>query len=99
MTAQRREDLMRISGMGGGVTRNLSITGKGSEVSSMSDNEVMSLMVRHHKEIRKMQIIEQRATRRQEYRHIRREYQSVKDKLRSSVNTTAKIRDYHSRLM
>jgi hypothetical protein len=98
VTAQRREDLLKFSStMVGG--KRFSITGMGSEVRNLSDNEVMNLMVRHHKEMRKMQVIEQRAARRQNYHVIRQEFNSVKDKLRSSQNTTAKIRDYHARLM
>lgn len=98
VTAQRREDLLRFctTNVGG---KQYSITGRSAEVRNLSDYEVMNLMVRHHKEMRKMQVIEQRAARRQDYRVIRMEFNSVKDKLRSSQNTTAKIRDYHARLM
>ncbi|CAE7433142.1 Znf622 [Symbiodinium microadriaticum] len=99
ITAQRREDLVRAAALNVGGFRHLTIVGHVSELKNMSDHEVMNLMVRHHKEMRKMQMIEQRATRKQDYRANRMAFQSVKDKLRSSVNTTAKIRDYHGMLM
>ena len=99
VTAQRREDLLRAAAMNVGGYRHLTVVNHSAELRQMSDHEVMNLMVRHHKEMRKMQMIEQRAKRKQDYRVNRMAFQSVKDKLRSSINTTAKIRDYHGMLM
>ena len=41
----------------------------------------------------------ERAQRKVKFREQRKEYASVRDKLRAKENTTMKIRDYHSMLM
>lgn len=100
VAAQRREGLLRARmtpDMLGIADQKGPLTS--SALRSLSETEVMSLIVRQHKELRKMQQIEQRAAQRKEYRHKMREYMSTKDKLRSSINTTDKIRDYHGMLM
>jgi pre-60S factor REI1 len=71
----------------------------GMDLRRLSDTEIMSLLVKKHKEMRRMQQIEQRAQRRQEDRYRRAEYLSVKDQLRARINVTDKIRDYHGMLM
>jgi pre-60S factor REI1 len=71
----------------------------GMDLRRLSDTEIMSLLIKKHKEMRRMQQIEQRAQRRQEYRYHRAEYLSVKDQLRARINVTDKIRDYHGMLM
>jgi pre-60S factor REI1 len=94
--ALQREELLRLgyqarAGAGGGVT--------GEEVANMSDAEVMNRLVKYHKSVRRGMIMEQRARQKSDFMAMKMEYKSTKDKLRSSENTTAKIRDYHSRLM
>lgn len=69
-----------------------------SDVADLSDTQVMTMLVRMQKDIRRGQVVEQRAIQRQNFRDQRREFKSTKDKLRSSENTTAKIRDYHGLL-
>ena len=68
------------------------------DVNNLSDTEVMSRLVKYQKEVRKGMQIEQRSKQRADFIAQRREYKSTKDKLRSSENTTAKIRDYHKLL-
>jgi len=61
--------------------------------------KVMALLVKHHKEIRRGNMIAQRASYRDEMLAKRREIRSKTSALRSSETTTAKIRDYHGMLM
>lgn len=95
----RKEELLKLYKSGGFATQTI-INGKvhNQAITSMSDAEVMSLIVKQHKEQKKFQLIAQRAAKRVAYANDRREYKSVTDKLRSSATTTAKIRDYHSML-
>ena len=95
----RKEELLKLYKSGGFATQTI-VDGKvrTQAVSTLSDSEVMSLIMKQHKEQKKFQLIEQRAQKRQNYANNRREYKSVTDKLRSSATTTAKIRDYHSML-
>lgn len=65
------------------------------ELENMDEAEVLTQLVKYHKEVRKGQMIEQRAYQRQAFRDMKREYKSTVDKLRSSATTTEKIRDYH----
>ena len=87
--ALQREELIRLGGQFGGPR-----LGK-DELDDMDESQVMTQLVRYHKEVRKGQMIEQRAYQRQAFRDMKREYQSTVDKLRSSATTTEKIRDYH----
>lgn len=95
----RKEELLKLYKSGGFATQTI-VNGKvhNQAISSLSDAEVMSLIVKQHKEQKKYQLIAQRAAKRLAYANDRREYKSVTDKLRSSATTTAKIRDYHSML-
>lgn len=87
--ALQREELIRLGAQFGGPR-----IGK-DELQGMDESQVMTQLVRYHKEVRKGQMIEQRAYQRQAFRDMKREYQSTVDKLRSSATTTEKIRDYH----
>ena len=90
--AQKKEELLRIS------TR-LGMNGVDSlDLQRMTDAEVVDLMLRKRRDLRKSQIIEQRARQKYEFVVQRREYQSRVAKLRSSATTTAKIRDWHRKL-
>lgn len=91
--AQQREELLRLGCKFGANTFT------STELATMSDTDVMTALVRYQKDIRKGQLIEQRAMKRQSMQIQRKEYNSTVDKLRSSENTTAKIRDYHRILM
>ena len=91
--AQQREELERLGVKYGGSLGGARISR--SEVDTMSDTQVMSMLVKYHKDVRRGQIIEQRATQRKAFMDQKREYQSNVDKLRSSATTTEKIRDYH----
>lgn len=95
--AQQREELLRLGFKFNGIINNNKIDI--NNVNSLSDSEVMTMLVKYHKEIRKGMVIEQRAQRRQEMIAQRREFRSNVDKLRSAENTTAKIRDYHKTIM
>eukprot|EP01038_Epipyxis_sp_PR26KG_P007624 gene7624-10378_t len=88
--AQQREELLRLGYKFGPQTQLPSY-----EVNNLSDIEVMTMLVKYHKDIRRGQIVEQRCKERRDYIDQRREYKSTVDKLRSSATTTAKIRDYH----
>jgi pre-60S factor REI1 len=95
----RKEELLKLYKSGGFATQTI-VDGKvrSQAISNLSDAEVMSLIVKQHKEHKKFTMIAQRAQKREQYANNRREYKSVTDKLRSSATTTAKIRDYHSML-
>jgi pre-60S factor REI1 len=96
--AQQREELFRLgyvlNGGNGGIKKGLDI----ATVSAMNETQLMTTLIQYQKAIRKNQIIEQKAQIRKLYKDRRREYKSTVDKLRSSENTTAKIRDYHGLL-
>lgn len=91
--AQQREELMRLGYKFGGAEWSL------VEVTKMSDSDVMTNIIRYQKSIRKGEIVEQRMAKRRHHMDQRRLVNRTIDKLRSSENTTAKIRDYHNRLM
>lgn len=91
--AQQREELLRLGTKFGGNEWSV------AEVSTMTDNDVMTNIIKYQKEIRKGQLIEQRAIKRQEHSIRRKEYKRTVDQLRSGENTTAKIRDYHRMLV
>jgi len=61
--------------------------------------QVMTMLMRQQSDIRKNNMVEQRAQQRRQIMDQRREYKSTVDKLRSSATTTAKIRDYHKTIM
>lgn len=65
------------------------------DLQNMNETQVITQLVKYHKEVRKGNMIEQRAYQREAFRDMKREYQSTVDKLRSSATTTEKIRDYH----
>ena len=90
---EKRESLIRLEGRLGGLNMDA------FEIGRLSDNQVVAMMVRERKHERKMLVMAERDQRRFMFREQRKEYKSVKDKIRSSEVTTAKIRDYHSILM
>jgi pre-60S factor REI1 len=90
--ALQREELLRLGGKFGG----LSYTPE--EVESMEDVNVMSLLVKYHKDIRKGMIVEQRAQKQKEFRNQRLEYSSKQQKALNSEIITRQIRDYHGML-
>lgn len=93
--AQQREELLRLGyKFGNSDAKKLTV----SKINEMSEIEIMTNLIKYQKEIRKGQMIEQRGKMRRENMDRRREYKSTIDKLRSSENTTAKIRDYHGML-
>lgn len=90
--AAQREELLRLGGKFGGLKFNP------EEVDTMEDMQVMHLLVKYHKDIRKGEIVEQRAQQRKEYKNQRLEYTSKNQKARTSEIITRKIRDYHGML-
>ena len=72
---------------------------KSEDLMIMSHTQVMSMIIKYHKEIRKGQTIEQKAMKKREMIDQRRQYRSTVDKARSSATTTAIIRDYHKTVM
>jgi pre-60S factor REI1 len=92
--AYQREELLRLGALQFGGQQI-----KAFELKEMSETLVMTLLLQRQKEIRRSQMIEQRSKQKREFVDMRREYKSTVDKLRSSETTTAKIRDYHSRLV
>ena len=94
--AQQREELERL-GMKFGTSMGPRINR--DEMNSMSDTQVMTMLVKFHKEVRRGQIIEQRGLQRQRMNDQKREYQDNVAKSRSTATTTAKIRDYHKTVM
>jgi len=91
--AAKRETLLRLEQRTGALGMS------STEIDRLSDMQVASLMLRQRKEERKQLVVAERQERRYMWREQKREYKSTVDKLRSSENTTAKIRDYHSMLM
>lgn len=87
--AQQREELLRLGGKFGGLTFTP------EDITTMEDVQVMQLLVRYQKDVRKGMMVEQRAQLKKDGRNQRLEYNSKINKLRSSETTTAKIRDYH----
>jgi pre-60S factor REI1 len=90
--AQQREELLRLGGKFGGMKFNA------DEVDSMEDMQVMAMLVKYQKDVRKGMMVEQRAALQKDFRNQRQEYKSKVQKMRSSEITTAKIRDYHGML-
>lgn len=93
--AAQREEILKLTGQVSGIyTKQTS-----SDLVKLSDTDVMGLLSKYHKIIRKNHVIQQRAQKRSEFIAQRREYRSKVDKARSSATTTEKIRDYHGMLM
>lgn len=90
--AQQREELLRLGGKFGGMKFNP------DEVESMEDVQVMHLLVKYQKDVRRGMVVEQRQELRKDFRVQRQEQKSKVQKMRSSEITTAKIRDYHGML-
>ena len=67
--ALQREELIRLGAQFGGHR-----LGK-EELENMDETQVMTQLVKYHKEVRKGQMIEQRAYQRQAFRDMKREYQ------------------------
>jgi hypothetical protein len=102
VVAQRREEVRRYQSQFRSTDLlhlTPSHTLNGMDLRRLSDTDIMTLLVKKHRELKRMQDIEQRMQRRQEYRYHRAEYMSVKDQLRARINVTDKIRDYHGMLM
>ena len=95
--AQQREELERL-GMKFGTSMGGPRINR-EEMNAMSDTQVMTMLVKFHKEVRRGQIIEQRGLQRQRINDQKREYQDNVAKSRSTATTTAKIRDYHKTVM
>ena len=91
--AQKREELLRLEAMFGALKMDP------TSIERLSDVQVVALIRKEHREQRKQLAISQRQEQRIRFKDQKREYQSNTDALRSSQNTTAKIRDYHSRLV
>lgn len=92
--AVQREELLRLGNLKfGGEYINK------DELLALTDIQVMTMLVQKQREIRKNQVITERIQQKRDFIDQRREYKSTVDKLRSSATTTAKIRDYHSRLV
>ena len=91
--AQKREELLRLETLFGAIKMDP------TSIERLSDAQVVAMIKKERKEERKSLIIAQRVEQRQRFKAQRREYKSNVDALRSSQNTTAKIRDYHSMIM
>ena len=87
--AQKREELLKLGVSFGGVHLD------SHEVQLLTDAQLVDIMMKKKRELRKSQIIEQRAQQRYNFISQRREYKSNIAKLRSSATTTAIVRDYH----
>ena len=108
VVAARRENLLKAANARGGVLAGLDVhrIGLGSvsedgmldagQIARLTDSQVAALLVRERKKERKALVVMERAKRKYEFREQRREFASVRDKIRSKENTTMKIRDYHS---
>lgn len=97
LLAAQREELLRLQTKFGALALPSS-TDQQHSVELMSDVQVLSALVKYHKQVRKGQMIEQRYRLREMSKSQRREYQSTQDQQRSHETTTAKIRDYHGML-
>mmetsp|Transcript_28953 Transcript_28953/g.48614 ORF Transcript_28953/g.48614 Transcript_28953/m.48614 type:complete len:412 (+) Transcript_28953:30-1265(+) len=90
--AAQREELLRLGGKFGGLKHSV------DEVEGMGDVQVMDLLIKYQKEVRKGTVVEQRAQQRKQGADQRKEIQSKAQKVRSSEVITNKIRDYHRSL-
>ena len=90
--AQQREELLRIGGQVG-------LEQSRQDIVAMPDTQVMALLVKYHKEIRRNQMVQQRAKQRVEMVAKRKENRNRAQQQLSSQKTTEKIRDYHGMLM
>jgi pre-60S factor REI1 len=91
--AQKREEILRLRSHFGGIEV------ESFALQKMSDTELMIMLLKKHKYIRKMEQVSQRAQQKAALRSQRREFMNTKDRLRSTMNKTDKIRDYHSIIM
>lgn len=91
--AQKREEILRLKSHFGGIEI------ESFALQKMSDTELMILLMKKQKYIRKMEQISQRTQQKVEMISQRREFMNTKDRLRSGVNKTDIIRDYHHILM
>lgn len=91
--AVQREELLCMGAKFGGSQINP------EDMACMSHTELTTMIIRYHKEIRRGQMVEQRGMQKKIWMDQKREYKSKVDAARSSVNTTAKIRDYHKSIM
>lgn len=92
--AQQREELLRI---GGQVQMEQHYDRE--DIVAMPDTQVMALLVKYHKEIRRNNMVQQRAKQRVEMVAKRKENRNRAQQQLSSQKTTEKIRDYHGMLM
>jgi hypothetical protein len=65
----------------------------------MPDTQVMTLLVKYHKQVRRNNMIQQRAKQHVELKAKRRENRNRAQQQLKSQTTTEKIRDYHGMLM
>lgn len=93
--AVQREELLRLGYQFGGQAAVKSR----EDMLALTDTQVMTMLVKLQKDIRRGQVVEQRAMMKKNNKDQRREYKNNVNKLRSSETTTAKIRDYHGMLM
>ena len=91
--AQKREELLRLEAMFGAVKMDPAV------IERLSDAQVVAMIRKEHREQRRALVIGERQQQKAHFKNQRREYKSTVDALRSSQNTTAKIRDYHSMIM
>jgi pre-60S factor REI1 len=92
--AQQREEVLKLGAVFGANARTTS-----EELVNMSDLQVVAMLVKYHKQVRKGQMVEQKAVMRANQRANKQVVLGIANKQRSSETTTAKIRDYHSILM
>jgi pre-60S factor REI1 len=90
--AAQREELLRLGGKFGGLRHTM------EEMEELPDAQIMGLLVKYHKEVRRGMVVEQRHMQRQQGKVDQREYKSKVQAKRSSEQTTMKIRDYHNQL-
>lgn len=92
--AQQREQVLKLGAVFGANARTTS-----EELVNMSDVQVVAMLVKYHKQVRKGMTVEQKAVMRATARANKVATLGMANKQRSSETTTAIIRDYHSILM
>jgi len=93
--ALQREELLRLGMQVGGGSEQFDR----EDIVAMPDTQVMTLLVKYHKDIRRHNMLQQRAQQHVELMAKRRENRNRAQQQLKGINKTDKIRDYHGMLM
>ena len=98
--AQQREELLRLGlQVGGGGGAGLDQRLERDDILAMPDTQVMTLLIKYHKQVRRHNELQQRAKQQVDLKAKRRENRNRAQQQLNSQRTTDVIRDYHGILM